>query len=110
MDAGAYRGKVKIEKATRGKDSHGYATEEWLKYYENYAYVNNLSGVEFWAAAQSQAQETVRFEMRYHKALDQVQPKNFRIVFRGRIYRITFVDNVQMKNETVKINAVRAEA
>ena len=109
MNAGAYNRLITIQHHTRTKDSEGFTTEAWTDYYTNYAYVNKLSGSEFWAAAETASQSTIRFEMRYHPALDAVNTKDYRLVFNGHTFNITNVDNVQFRNETVKISAVEVE-
>lgn len=89
------------------KDSSGFEGDEtWVDYYTNYAYINNLTGNERWMAAQVQGDMTIRFEMRWNPKLDSVIPKKYRIVYAKRIFTITFVDNVQYRNETVKIDAL----
>lgn len=106
MNAGAYRELVTVQQLTKTKDADGFTVEEWVDYYQNYAYVNKLSGKEFWAAAETASQSTVVFEFRYHDPLENVDSKNYRIVFRNRIFNITNVDNVQFRNETVKISGI----
>ena len=106
MNAGAYRNFVKIQHLEKSKDTDGFSKEEWVDYYSNYAYANKLSGAEFWAAAETASQSTVRFEMRYHPALDALNTKDYRLVFNDRIFNITNIDNVQFRNETVKISGV----
>lgn len=83
--------------------------EEWIDYYKNYAYINNLSGNERWMAAQVQMDQAVRFTFRWHRSLDDVIPKYYRILWNGRKFIITNVDNVMYANETVKIDAVEVE-
>jgi len=107
--------KVRIQKlVTPVTDDSGFEPDnedsKWTDYYTNYAYVNSLSGNERWMAAQVQADRTVRFTLRWHKALDSIKPKYFRIIFDEKPYTITYVDNVQYKNENVKIDAVEVEA
>ena len=68
--------------------------------------MNKLSGKEFWAAAETAAQNTIRFELRYHPQLDSVNSKDFRLIFNNHVFNITNVDNVQFKNETVKISGI----
>lgn len=99
---------ITIQKlVTPVKDSSGFEGDEaWTDYYTNYASVNNLTGNERWMAAQVQADMTIRFELRWNPKLDSVTPKKYRIVYAGRIFTITFVDNVQYKNETIKIDAL----
>lgn len=106
MNAGAYRDLVTIQKLTTQRDSDGYETEIWEDYYSNYAYINKLSGKEFWAAAETAAQNTVRFELRWHSQLDLVNSKDYRLIFNDHIFNITNVDNVQFRNETVKISGI----
>lgn len=106
MNAGAYRDLITIQKLEEVRDNDGFPSERWDDYYTNYAYVNKLSGSEFWQAAETAAQSTVRFEMRYHPQLDSVNSKRFRILFDGRTFNITNVDNVQFRNETVKISGI----
>ena len=92
-------------------DENGFeGKEEWEDYYKNYAYINNLSGNERWMAAQVQMDQTVRFVFRWHKALDDVRPKYYRVLWNDRAFTITNVDNVMYANETVKIDAVEVKA
>ncbi|MBP3784597.1 MAG: phage head closure protein [Butyrivibrio sp.] len=111
MNAGAYKEKIVIQKNTGNDvDADGFPTGEWIKYYANKAYVNQLSGTERWNAAQVEADTTVRFQLRWHKKLDSVKAKYYRILCKGKTYVITFVDNVQFKNEVVKIDALEVSS
>lgn len=96
--------------ASVAEDDDGFETEVWEDYYTAYAYANGLSGTERWAAAQVQSDRIDRFTFRWHEVLDSVKPKRYRIVWRGRIYAITYVDNVMYRNETVKIDTVEVES
>lgn len=106
MNAGAYKKLITIQRLTEERDKDGFPLEVWEEYYTNYAYVNKLSGSEFWQAAETAAQSTVRFELRYHPQLEDVNTKEFRILFGNRTFNITNVDNVQFRNETVKISGI----
>lgn len=109
MNAGAYRDPVTVERKSFKEDSIGNQRPIWQEYYRGFAYVNNLSGSEYWAAAQTQSQNTIVFTLRYHQLLGQMNTKEYRILHRGREYNITSIDNVQYKNETIKIRAVAKE-
>ena len=91
------------------EDEDGFESEVWEDYYTNSAYINSLSGNERWTAAQVSADRTLRFTFRWHTALDEVKAKRYRLVWRNRIFVITFVDNVMYKNETVRIDALEVE-
>ena len=109
MNAGAYREPVTIEKSGYTEDESGNQVPVWAEYYRGYAYMNNLSGTEYWEAAQTQAQNTVMFIMRFHPLLSAMNTREYRLMHRGKAYNITSIDNVQYKNETVKIRATAKE-
>lgn len=109
MNAGAYREPVTIEKSGYTEDDIGNQIPGWTVYYKGYAYMNNLSGTEYWEAAQTQAENTVMFILRYHPKLATMNTKEYRLLHRGSEYNITSIDNVQYKNETVKIRATVKE-
>lgn len=105
MNAGEYRDPFKIEKNSYTSDEIGNQTALWTEYYKGYAFVNNLYGAEYWEAAQTQAENTVVFTMRYHPLLDTINTRGFRLIYRGKIYNIKSIDNVKYRNELVKIKA-----
>ena len=109
MNAGEYRELVVIEKSGYAEDDIGNQIPSWTEYYRGYAYMNNLSGSEYWEAAQTQSQNTIMFVFRYHSLLGAMNTKEYRLVHRGKAYNITSIDNVQYKNETVKIRATAKE-
>ena len=109
MNAGAYRELVVIEKSGYAEDDIGNQIPSWTEYYRGYAYMNNLSGSEYWEAAQTQSQNTIMFVFRYHSLLGAMNTKEYRLVHRGKAYNITSIDNVQYKNATVKIRATAKE-
>ena len=67
--------------------------------------MNNLSGKEYWEAAQVNAQKDVFFLIRYCSEVAEMDTEHYRIVFRGQVYNITFLDNVKYQNRTVKLRA-----
>ena len=107
IDAGAFREIIEIQKCRYTEDSIG--NQESIKeiYYRCRAYVNNLSGNEYWAAAQTHAEDTVVFTLRYCKKLQNMDTKSYSILWEGNDYNILSIDNVQNKNEIVKIRANR---
>ena len=109
MNAGAYRELVVIEKSGYAEDDIGNQIPSWTEYYRGYAYMNNLSGSEYWEAAQTQSQNTIMFVFRYHPLLGAMNTKEYQLMHRGKAYNITSIDNVQYKNETVKIRATAKE-
>ena len=56
-------------------------------------------------AKQFNAETELDFIIRYCSEVSGLDTEHYRIVFRGKIYNITFIDNVQYKNKSVKIRA-----
>lgn len=98
--------KIMIQKNISGKDDRGNPIDNWQDYYNPWAYVNELSGNEFYEARLVNLENTVRFTVRYTPKLKDLDTSSYRILFKGRIYDITFVDNPQFRNETLKISAI----
>lgn len=109
MDAGMFRETIEICVTEYTEDDIGNKIPEDRTYYKCRAYVNNLSGAEYWAAAQVQAEETVVFTVRYCRMIRNMNTLEHKILWKGREYNITSIDNVMNRNETVKLRAVRRE-
>ena len=108
MDAGAYAQRISIEKVVQSYDSIGNPVEEWKPFRKTYAYMNGLSGKEYWEAATLNAENTVDFVCRWKKFFNEMDKKNYRIVWKGKVFDIKTIDNVQFRNDTVKIRAVHS--
>lgn len=106
MDAGAYRGKLVIQKMKSEQDEIGNPLEKWEDYKKCYAYVNGLSGKEYWEAANVQQENTVEFVFRWKPFFDMMDTKQYRILFNEKSYNIRSIDNIRYRNKTVKIRAV----
>lgn len=106
MDAGAYRALVQIEQYVEGFDDIGNPSHQWQPYKTAYAYVNGLSGREYWEAANVHQENTVEFVFRWKPFFDSMNTKQYRILFNGGVYNINLIDNIQFRNKTVKIKAV----
>lgn len=84
-------------------------TESWISppFYRCWAYINGLSGSEYWAAQAVQAENTVQFTVRYCRKLDEIVPQAYHIVYHGESYDIKHIDNVKFENRWIKIKAVK---
>ena len=63
------RERITIEKSEGARDKNGNHKLVWKEYHSCYAYVNNLSGKEYWAASEVNAQDEVNFVIRYCKKI-----------------------------------------
>ena len=88
------RERITIQKSKTGNDKNGNHTLIWEDYYSCYAYVNNLSGNEYWAAAQVNAQSDLYFIVRYCSEIKNMDSEHYRIIFRDQIYNISFLTSL----------------
>lgn len=109
MALGEWKERITIQKSILGNDSTGNHVLSWEDYYICSAYVNNLSGKEYWEAAQVNAQKDIYFIIRYCSEASTMDTEHYRILFRGQVYNITFLDNVKYQNKTLKIRASLAK-
>lgn len=101
----AMRERIRIQKSRADTDGNGNHILVWEDCYSCRAYANNLSGKEYWEAAGVNAEKDMYFMIRYCSEVAGLDSEHYRIVFRDRIYNITFVDNIRYANRTVKIRA-----
>ena len=66
-----------------------------------WAYVRHTSGREYYAAKQVQAEEEMLFEINWR---DDITPKNW-IVYKGKEYDITRIDDFEGYKDTLRIYA-----
>lgn len=102
------RERITFQKSSTGTDKNGNHVLSWEDFYSCAAYANNMSGSEYWAAAQVNAQTDMYFVVRYCSELKDLNTENYRVVFLGETYNITFIDNVQYSNKTLKIRVTKA--
>jgi SPP1 family predicted phage head-tail adaptor len=100
-----YNKKIVIQKRTKTEDANGYPVETWESFYPCWASVNNLNSREFFAAMTEQAENSVMFFTRYFKKVEEMNPLDYRIFFKGKNYNITGIDNVGYQNQVVKFTA-----
>lgn len=105
MKIGQWRERITLQKNMTLKDKNGNHILSWQDYYSCAAYANNLSGKEYWEAAQINAENEIYFLIRYCSEVKEIDTEHYRIVFRGKLYNITLVDNIQFQNKIVKLRA-----
>lgn len=106
---GEWKERITIQRSTAGTDKVGNHVLSWEDFYTCWAYVNNLSGKEYWEAAQVNAQKDIFFLIRYCSEVAGMDTEHYRIKFREQFYNITFLDNVKYQNQTLKLRASLAE-
>ena len=101
---------IVIQKYTVKQDPIGNEIAFWEDELSLWAQVNNLYGVEYWAAAGQGQEDTIVFTVRWSRALDRLakdkQLTRYQLLFRNAPYEIKGYDNSEYKNKLVKIRAV----
>ena len=101
MEIGDLRHRITLQNLTTSISENGFELEVWEDYKTIWAAVSNLHGREYYAAAAVQAENTVKFTIRYLPGLDTAM----RISFREKIYDIKAIDNIKYRNRFLEIKA-----
>lgn len=92
--------KIEFLTFTLGQDpDDGSPIESWDTFAYAFAKVEPLVGREFWAAQAVQAEKTVKFTLRWRGDLTPAM----RIVFDGKTYKITSIQNIRSANRELLI-------
>lgn len=101
--AGELKHKIKIQRLSNTVNSNGFNVETWVDIRTVYAKVQNLSGREYWQASAVQAENTVKFFIKYIRMdID----NTMRLYFKGKQYNIVHVDNATYENKIIVIKAL----
>lgn len=100
--------RILFQKSSSQKDENGNRILKWCDFYSCFAYANNLSGDEYLTSVGTNSQTDIYFKVRYCSELSHLTTDKFRIIFRGEIYNITFIDNIQYSNKVLKIRVSKA--
>lgn len=99
------RHKIDIEKKTDNDavDAVGNQVEAWSHWRYFWIEANGLHGVEYYAAASANEENTVEMSLRYCKDLDSLNTIDYRVVFNGKTYDIKAVDPVKYEDRWVNL-------
>lgn len=80
-------------------------TERWEEALRLHARVNKTGGGTALNAGADQYRASLTFEVRYCRALEDLayNPQPFRIVYRGRTFKVTDYDDFMERHQTVKL-------
>lgn len=104
-----YREKFDLQEQRMSQNECGDVSTEWETVYSGYARVASLGSTEYWQAAATNQQETLKLFCRWHKRLDMLDTVRHRIVWRGRHLDILSIDNLNGLNGQCVIRAAVAD-
>lgn len=99
------RNRILILKAEVTVDAIGNRKNTYASYCNRWAYINKSGGSESFEAGKTLEEETMRFIIRFDSETKRVNSGEYRIVFGGKTYNITSVDNYKMRNESITLLA-----
>jgi SPP1 family predicted phage head-tail adaptor len=101
MNPGGLDKRITFQRLTTTTNENGFEVETLEDFKTVWAKVSNLHGREYFEAAAVQRENTVKFTIRY---LPDVNP-SMKILFQGRKYNITSIDNIKYQNRYMEIKA-----
>jgi SPP1 family predicted phage head-tail adaptor len=102
VEIGELKQRITFQKQVTARNENGFEVESWQDYKTVWAKVENLSGREYYQAAAVQAEKTIIFVVRYIAEIGTMM----RILFEGKQYNITSVDNKKYENKYLEIKAM----
>lgn len=99
--------RIEIQRIMNVEDKNGITKSQYQPLKKVWASCNNLYGKEYWNAKEYGEESTVEFVIRYKACTD--LSSTDRILFNGKLYNISFVDNIRYQNEYLKIKATERE-
>lgn len=106
MGIGKMRHRITFQRITPVINENGFESEMPEEYKTVWAAVTNLHGKEYFEAKAVQAENTVKFTIRYLAGIDQTM----KILFQGKAYNITAIDNIKYRNRYIEIQAMEVES
>lgn len=106
VDIGKLDRRITIQKKTVSSDDRLNQSEQWADHHTCWASVNGVTNREYLAARQQHEENTVSFRIRCCQAVKEISKRDYRIVFSGKIYDITFVDNAMFKDSVITIKGI----
>lgn len=106
MEIGELRHRIALQKFSVTTNENGFEVEDWIDIKIVWASISNLYGKEYFEAAATQSEKTVKFTIRFIAGIDE----SMRIMFKGKIYKIIFIDNIKYQNKFLQIKALEVES
>lgn len=105
MKIGEFKHRITIKRLITEVNENGFEVETYETYKTLWAKVTNLHGKEYFEAAAIQKEKTVKFIFRAIKGIDETM----KIDFGGKLYDITFIDNIKYENKYMEVKALEVD-
>lgn len=106
MQAGQLRNVVMLQQRSTSLDSHGQQVTTWSNLFPGRANIEPLSSRELLASQAVQNELSHRITMRYRSEFaTPIAAAGWRIVYKGRYFNLSGVQNLDERNRTVELMA-----
>lgn len=99
MDIGKLRHRITFQQLSNSKNEYGEPVEDWLDIKTVWAEIKPVSGKQFFAAKQINAEISHNVYIRYRNGLS----PSMRIKFKERTFEILYIMNVNESNTLMQI-------
>ncbi|WP_029169160.1 phage head closure protein [Clostridium cellulovorans] len=106
MTIGELKHRITFQRLVSELNENGFEIEAWEDYKTFWSAISNLNGREYFAAAVVQAENTVKFTIRYTPNIE----TTMRILFKDKKYNITSIDNIKYANKFIEIKALEVDS
>lgn len=106
MKIGEFNKRITFQTLAVLTNENGFESESWIDYKEVWAKAENLHGREYFEAAAIQAENTLKFTIRYIDSIN----TTMRILFKGKQFNITSIDNIKYANKFIEIKAMEVDS
>ncbi len=104
---GQYRHKLIIEKLTADGNEIGDQIEGWSLFRKVHGAIDSLHGAEKTADAQESTETEMTFKVRWSRALSEMNEQDYRVIYKGEPYDITFIEDIKLRHEVLRITVKR---
>ena len=108
MDIALLNRKVTVQKNTVVVDDIGNHVSKWDDFYSCYATISGESPNESTSVGTVVDNTKADFSVRCCKAVSEVTPDGYRVVYNGEIYNILGIDHQNFKKKSVKLKCQKA--
>ncbi|WP_031405272.1 phage head closure protein [Geobacillus vulcani] len=101
MNPGLFRHRITFQSFSETTNENGFPVQDWTDVKTVWAMIKTLQGREYYQAATTQNENTIRFVIRYATGIN----PDMRIKYKGRMFEILSVINDDERNVTMTIVA-----
>ena len=103
MDVALLNRKIIVQKNSVTVDAIGNHLNEWVDFYSCYATISGESPNESTSAGTVVDNTKADFTVRWCKAVSEITPDDFRVLYADEIYNILGIDHQNYKQKSVKL-------